>query len=59
MKGTGENLRRKWEISILEFENGEGKKYKVTKRVPDVSVAETKVFNSKDEAKKQFDEWLK
>jgi hypothetical protein len=49
---------KKWEISLMEYENGLGKKYKVTKRVPDMTVAETKVFRSKEEAKKQFDEWL-
>jgi hypothetical protein len=49
---------KKCEISIIEFENHNGKKYKVTKRLPDMSVAETKIFETKEEAKKQFDEWL-
>lgn len=50
---------QKWEISIIEIENHIGKKYKVTRRLPEMSVAETKVFRSKEEAKEQFDEWLK
>ena len=53
-----ENSIKKWEVSITEVENGAGKLYKVTKHVPDLSVSETKVFRSKEEAKKQFDNWL-
>lgn len=48
----------KWEISIIEFKNHIGKKYKVTRRLPDMSIAETKIFASKEEAKRQFQEWL-
>ena len=37
----------------------EGKvKFKVTRRLAEMAVAETKVFASKEEAKKQFNEWL-
>lgn len=50
---------KKWEVSIIEFENRHGKKYKVTRRLPELSVAETKMFKGKKEAKRQFDEWLK
>jgi len=49
---------KKWEISIIKLEDNIGKKYKVTRRLPNLSVAETKIFRSKEEAKKQFDEWL-
>jgi hypothetical protein len=42
----------------MEFQNDEGKKYKVTKRVPEMSVSDTKMFRNKDEAKRQFEEWL-
>ena len=49
---------KKWEISIIEYEDYTGKKYKVTGRLPDMSVAKTKIFKSKEEAKKQFDDWL-
>ena len=48
----------KWEVSIIELqENGE-KKFKVTRRVPALSVSETKIFDNLKRAKKQFDEWL-
>jgi hypothetical protein len=53
-----EHLTKKWEVSIIEFQNELGKKYKVTRRFPEMSVAETKIFSSKEEAKAQFDEWL-
>lgn len=46
------------EISIVEMENCEGKKYKVTKRVPELSVSETKFFRTKSLAQKQLNEWL-
>ena len=49
---------KKWEVSIIGIENAIGKKYKVTRRIPEMSVSETRVFRSKEEAKKQFDEWL-
>ncbi|MBD3355087.1 hypothetical protein GF361_03830 [Candidatus Woesearchaeota archaeon] len=49
---------KKWEVSIIEIENTIGKKYKVTKKIPEMSVAETKVFRSKQDAKKQFEAWL-
>lgn len=51
--------QNKWEISIIELEDKNGKTYKVTRRLPHLLVAETKIFNSKEEAKKQFNEWLK
>ena len=50
---------KKWEVSIIELENHKGKKFKVTRRIPHMSVAETKIFKSKKQAIKQFDEWLK
>lgn len=58
MEETKKHPIKKWEVLIIEIENDVGKKYKVTRRVPEMSVAETKVFRSKEEAKKQFDEWL-
>ena len=47
-----------WEISIIELENSIGIKWKVTKRLPPYSLAETKVFRSKEEAKQQLEKWL-
>jgi len=47
----------KWEVTIMELHNN-GKKFKVTRRMHDMNIAETKVFDSKEEAMKQFKEWL-
>jgi len=58
MKISKEHLVKKKEVSIIELENDIGKKYKVTKRIPEMLVDETKIFRSKEEARKQFDEWL-
>jgi len=33
--------------------------YKVTRRIPEMEVAETKMFKSEEEATKQWSEWLK
>ncbi len=59
MPKTKKHLTKKWEISFTELQNHSGKKFKVTRRLPNLSVAETKVFRSKKKAKKQFDDWLK
>jgi len=58
MRKTKTHQTKKWEISIMEIEDKESKKYKVTRRLPQMSVAETKVFSSKKEAIAQFNEWL-
>jgi hypothetical protein len=52
------HFTKKWEVSLMELENHEGKKYKVTRRLPEMSVAETKMYDTMEEAKRQFDEWL-
>jgi len=49
---------KKWEVSIMEYQEESGKRYKVTRRIPKLSVAETRIFNSKEKAKLQFEEWL-
>lgn len=46
------------EVTIIELRNHKGKKYKVTMRIPELSVAETKIYRTKEEAKKKFEEWL-
>jgi len=46
-------------ISCLCYKDNGGKKYKVTRRIQNMSVAETRIFDSLEEAKKQFDDWLK
>lgn len=56
--GKDKNTKR-WEISLSKFFNNIGIKYKVTRRMADFSITETKIFRSKKKAKAQFDEWLK
>ena len=58
LRESKENITKKWEISIMELEYENGKKYKVTRHNPKMSVLETKFFLSKEDAKKQFEEWL-
>ena len=59
MSKTKKHYVKKWEVSIIELENEKGKKFKVTRQLPELSISETKVFKSKVRAKQQFDEWLK
>ena len=58
MPKTKEHLTKKWEISLAEFENTAGKLFKVTRRLPKMAVAETKVFRSREQAMQLFNEWL-
>ena len=53
-----ESSSKKWEVSISEYETSDGIRWKVTRRVPAMSVAETKIFSVKREAIKQYEEWL-
>lgn len=48
----------KWEISIIELENDIGKKYKVTRRMIEMGVSESKCFRNKKDAEKQIKRWL-
>jgi hypothetical protein len=48
---------KQWEVSLISFPGA--KKYKVSGRIPELGVAETKVFNSIEEAKQQFERWLR
>ncbi|KKQ36129.1 MAG: hypothetical protein US54_C0079G0005 [Candidatus Roizmanbacteria bacterium GW2011_GWA2_37_7] len=59
MKKIKKHQVKRWEISIIELKNNSGRRFKVTRRLPEISVSETKMFNSKKKAKKQFEEWLK
>ena len=49
---------KKWKVSIIELENDKTF-HKVTRRVAELDVAETKMFNSKEDAIRKFEEWLK
>ncbi len=46
------------EVTLKVFKSNGTSKYKVTRRIPEHYVAETKMFDDKDEALKQFNEWL-
>ena len=48
----------KWKVTIIELESNYKKEYKVTRRIPCLKLAETRVFQSKEEAKKQFEDWM-
>jgi hypothetical protein len=43
---------------MIILKEGDFVKYKVTRRFVEHYVAETKIFDNKDEALKQFNEWL-
>ncbi|MFC1696788.1 hypothetical protein ACFL1H_00495 [Nanoarchaeota archaeon] len=47
-----------WEISIIEIEENGNKLYKVTRRNSEYYLSETKIFDSKEKAKEQFNQWL-
>ena len=59
MQQTKQNPTKKWEVSIIALYDNGNTVYKVTRRLPDMTVAETKTFKTKKEAQEQFDEWLK
>ncbi len=50
---------KKWEVSIITLESPTGTRFKVTRRLAEMSVAETKIFDNKEEAINQFEEWLR
>ena len=58
MKNLKEHMTKKWEVSIIELSRNGTVYYKVTRRLAEVSVAETKIFNSKEKAVEQFEKWL-
>ena len=49
---------KQWEVSIIEIKDSEGIKYKVTRRIPEMLVAETKIISDKQKAIELFNEWL-
>lgn len=46
-----------WEVSIMQLKDN-GSLFKVTRRIPHLAVAETKVFPSKRKALAHFNNWL-
>jgi len=51
-------MATKWEVTCEEMSSPTGQVFKVTRRIPLLSVSETKFFSTKDEAKKQVEDWL-
>ena len=49
---------RKWIITVIAIRDNKKLKYKLTRRIPELNVAETKIFFSKKKARKQFRQWL-
>lgn len=47
------------EITLKVFKSDGARKYKVTRRVPEHYVADTKMFDDLDDALRQFNEWLR
>ena len=58
MSKTKKHPKKMLELSIIELKNLIGKKYKVTRRLPELSIAETKIFRTKKRAKALFNKWL-
>jgi len=48
----------RWDITLTSYLADGKRVYKVTRRLPGMSVSETRIFKSKKSARKQFREWL-
>ena len=51
-------MANNWEVSIIELKKNGKKRYKVTRRMPLLSVAETRIFRTKKKALEQLQNWL-
>ena len=45
-------------VSISEFRDNGNRKFKLTRRIPELSVSETKLFDKREDAVKLMNEWL-
>ena len=52
------SMKAQWEVTLRVFSTDGKTMYKVTRRLPALLVSETKIFMSKNDAFKQFEEWL-
>ena len=59
MKKIQKHPVKKWEVSLIQLEDKGTVKYKVTRRIPELGVAETKMVYSKKKAKLLFEQWLR
>lgn len=51
-------IKIKWEVYIIELQSTKGKQWKVTRKLPELTVTETLIFSDKEKAQKQFMKWL-
>ncbi|MEK6960743.1 MAG: hypothetical protein AABX47_06210 [Nanoarchaeota archaeon] len=58
MEDGKKHQTKRWTVSILALKGDLGEEFKVTRRIHELSVSETRMFRSKDDAKRQFEEWL-
>jgi hypothetical protein len=49
----------RWEYSIMKFEDHRGNIFKVTRRLPEMHISETRIFGDSRRAKEQLKAWLK
>ncbi|MBD3362067.1 hypothetical protein GF358_04750 [Candidatus Woesearchaeota archaeon] len=50
---------KKWEVSLKNLKTSAGNRYKLTRKLLNHPISETKIFISKKNAIKQFKKWLK
>ena len=48
----------KWVVSLAEFRDKGNRHYKLTRRIPELSVSETLLLKYKKEALSKMNEWL-
>lgn len=46
MNKVKKHSTKKWEVSVMELQNYIGKKFKVTRRIPELLVSDTKIYIS-------------
>jgi hypothetical protein len=50
---------KRWQVTVHEFLDEQGKRViKVTRRIPELHVSETRFFRSKKKAQQKIKEWL-
>jgi hypothetical protein len=48
-----------WFVTIIAFDDDAGKIYTVRRRIPEMSIAESQIFDDINKAMRLFNEWLK
>ena len=52
-----EKRQGKWIVTIVAYKKNDAKRWKVTRRIPELSIAETRIFESEKDAISQFEMW--